>query len=613
MRKYVFALILLGLISLTTVFGYGDNGPLYVTYYEKYNITGNTTGDGSVNVNINNITGYLTINNTGKTANDTLFDVWVAINISNNKSGLIVENPYGLNYSIYTSYNSDWGYTGLPNNSNTYIQIPTLPNGTYIIFKIALNESAIGNPLIVTESYSSTKIPARKNADWLVTINISRNASVTDNTILVSMTKYLSNSPSDYGDTNWTLLNITSYENSTGSVTLWDGPYFTGTANDSLNWTGVILNDSQNASIKINITGKYDYANKSALLAKYGFAVIFFKFNGTASGTHLDGVYATGMGGVSAYKQGPEQDTSGKYVVWYEQANVSNKADNYYFNLTKVKIWAVNGSNPATLDPFDSTLLIAGSEHILTPNEILSPRETWNTLKYNFTFEGVPVIWANCSFRVVDSNITLLNESINEYSDEYGSSYIVVERIYVIGSYLVKVTKHIISNGTNTYDIYVVVENIGGEKTPDYVYVYDLIPNNFNISDIWVENESMLAARYNGVENFTGNNTVSNPRYKACYYWALHEIYPGADGDGWYNSTEISNNQTVVIHYTLNGTGTFYPSDAFIVGIDPTNSLLPTTSPKITTVSGAIGNNFEPLLTLITALIGVGIVLRRAM
>ena len=603
------------------MFGYGDNGPLYVTYYEKYNITGNATGEGVITPKINNITGILTINNTGDNINDTLLDVWIAMNISKNESGLVVDNPYKLNYTIYTSYSSNWAYTELPNNVNTYIHIPTLPNGTYLIFKIDINESEVGTPLIITETYSATKIPARKNANWSVTINISRNVSAlpsTDTAVLVNMTKYLSNTPADYGDGNWTFLNITAYENSTGSVTLWNANYFTGVdTNDSLNWTDVILNSSQNASITINITGKYDYANRTAILTQYGFAVIFFEFNGTASGSHLDGVYATGMCGVSAYKEGPEM-TGGEYKLWYEQANVTNNAKNYYFNLTKVTIWAVNGSNPTKLDPFNTTLWITttngyvvDSNHTYTlSNVILAPGEFWNTSKEQFYSEDIPVVWANCSFRVVESNITLINKTVHEISDKYGSSYIIVEEIYVIGSYLIKVTKHIVPNDDGTYSIYIVVENIGGEKTPDYVYVYDLIPNNFNISDIWVNQSGMLAQKYNGVENFTGNNTVSDPRYKACYYWALHEINPGANGDGWWNSTEITKNETVVIHYTLNGTGEFYPSDIFVVGIDPTNSLLPTTSPKITAVSGAVENNYEPLLALLTAMVGLGTIIR---
>jgi len=60
----------------------------------------------------------------------------------------------------------------------------------------------------------------------------------------------------------------------------------------------------------------------------------------------------------------------------------------------------------------------------------------------------------------------------------------------------------------------------------------------------------------------------------------------------------------------VNGSGNFNPTQTFIVGIDPTNSLLPATSPKVTTVSGAVENNIEPLLALITAIIGFGAMIR---
>jgi len=169
------------------------------------------------------------------------------------------------------------------------------------------------------------------------------------------------------------------------------------------------------------------------------------------------------------------------------------------------------------------------------------------------------------------------------------------------------VTKHIVPNADGSYDVYIVVENIGSEKTPNYVYVYDLVPKNFTVSDEWVNRSIMLIA--NGSKVLT-----SNSRYNLSMWWALKSIYPGADGDGSYTDwNEIQNNQTVVIHYKLNGTGEFYPSDAFIVGIDPTNSLLPTTSPKITTVTGDINNNTEPLLALTTLLTTLTLIIRRAM
>ncbi|NPA62428.1 MAG: hypothetical protein GXN95_02610, partial [Methanococci archaeon] len=459
MRK---SILLISILSMFLFFGaisaYGENGPLYVAYYEKYNITGNTLGDGTVNSTINSITGYIIINNTGKTINDTLSDVWVAVNISNNITAPAVQ----INNTPKPVFieSSAPAYTNLP-QANTYIHIPVLPNNSYVIINFSIDKSITGVPLIINETYSDTKIPSRKLSNWTVYINVSRNVTAlpsTDTPVSISMTKYLSNDSNNYGSNTWNLLNITGYIANQGNIITYNGPYFTGNANDTLNWTNVILNTTQNATISMNITGNNTYANRSATLEKYGFAVIFFEFNGTVSGTKVEGVYATGYGGVSATKEGPFLNaSSGKYEIWHENANMSNKASEYYFNLTHVTIWAVNGSNPQNLDPFNTTLLIPYSKQILTPNQLLSPGSVWSSEKYNFTFNGVPVVWANCTFKVADQNITLINRSVQEVSTKYGSSYIIVEEIYVVGSYLIKVTKHIIPNADGSYDIYIVV------------------------------------------------------------------------------------------------------------------------------------------------------------
>ncbi|XRO74701.1 hypothetical protein ACO3TA_04735 [Methanocaldococcus sp. 28A] len=616
MNRFITLLVVILCILeiLTMVSAYGDNGPLYISYIEKYNITATATVEG-VKIESYNITGYIIINNTASDINDTLSDVWIAVNVSNNVTPLTVD------YDLTTAPKADSinisseppAYTGLIGKGNVYIHIPILPNNTWVAVKFGINKSIGGVPIIVSEKYSLNKVPAQRDWNFTIYINLSRNISAlpsTNTEVYLSMTKYLSNSSSDYGNGNWTFLNITKVENSTGSYVLWDGPYFTGTANDSLNWTGIILNISQNASINITVEENNTFpVNRSGYIipADFGFAVIKFIFNGTISNTTIAGVYATGNGVIQALKEGPYYNSStGTFNIWYERANFTNLAKTYSFNLTNLTLWAVNGSNPTIVDPFNISLLIPGSKHVFgNPLPIiLNPGDYWNTSKYSYTFDGVPVVWANCTFTVVDSNITLLNYSMHEDNSKYGSSYIIIEKIYVVGGYLLKVTKHIIPNSDGTYDIYIVVENIGSAKTPEYVYVYDLIPKNFTRYDDWVNQSSMVI--YN-----TTIPLYNNPRYNYSLIYALHSIYPGADGDGdWNDATEILKNQTVVIHYKLNGTGTFYPSDVFIVGIDPTNSLLPTTSPKISAVSGAIENNYEPILALLTAILGLELIIR---
>ncbi|ACX72286.1 conserved hypothetical protein [Methanocaldococcus vulcanius M7] len=404
-----------------------------------------------------------------------------------------------------------------------------------------------------------------------------------------------------YGNKNWSYLKITSTKPSVGSVYTFDGDYFKKDYNTSiptaLNWSNISLNWSKSsANLIFNISGNFTYANRSTTKVDFGFAKIIFNYNGTHTNTSIEGVYASGNCMIST-----SHGITGEINVWTENASFKNTAKSYSFNITGFKIWAVNKSAyDLCYDPFNTSILINGSNYSLQPNVIISAGDVWNSPTFNFTFNGVPIVWANFSF-----SITKDGYSITQETSQMGSSYIIVEEIYVVGSYLVKVTKHIVPNADGSYDVYIVVENIGSEKTPNYVYVYDLIPKNFTVSDEWVNRSTMLIA--NGSKVLT-----SNPRYNLSMWWALKSIYPGADGDGSYTDwNEIQNNQTVVIHYKLNGTGEFYPSDAFIVGIDPTNSLLPTTSPKITTVTGDINNNTEPLLALTTLLTTLTLIIRR--
>ncbi|MCS7130574.1 MAG: hypothetical protein NZ872_04065, partial [Archaeoglobaceae archaeon] len=254
-----------------------------------------------------------------------------------------------------------------------------------------------------------------------------------------------------------------------------------------------------------------------------------------------------------------------------------------------------------------------------TPSVLLQPNGNWNTSSatpagISFQYDQVPIIWANATFKLIKSTSEgwfANSATLNDFNATYGSNFIVVEKIYIIGTYLVKVTKHVLYNSTassgttNVFDIYLVVENIGGNYSP-YVYVYDLIPSNFaehnwdaQWNDIWstnyVNKSSMLAG--NGSQTFT---PLFLGTYHKGHYWRLMPIASNADGDGSYEDwNEIEANETVVIFYQLAGTGDFKVLDAFIVGIDPMFSLNEQTSPKITLVSGAKATSYETTLAVI--------------
>ncbi|HID47219.1 MAG TPA: hypothetical protein EYP47_00710, partial [Methanococcaceae archaeon] len=456
-------LLLLGMLSVVAA------NPLVVTYQERYNITANVSAEGTIDYSLHSLIGYLVINNTA--SKDILSDVWVAIDIQNNVSEPKVVHdttPKG----VYIT-NSVPAYTGLPDGL-TYVHVPILPNKTYVEIVIELNKSKIGIPIIVNEAHSITKVPAYKMVTWNVTFNISRNVSVLpseDTQVYVNVTKYLSNDPNHYGSSYWTYLNISNAKASMGDIELWDSRYFNGTAKDALNWTNVVLSKLRDkeiiGSLNFAVTANNSYTGREAIEVPYGFAVIFFDFSGSVSNTTVKDVYAIGDCEVIVDKRGPELDTTtGQYILWYENTSFKNAGNEYYYNITKVNIWAVNGSDPEKLNPFDKSLWINGSNYSLSPNIIKGPGEIWSSDNYNFTFPGVPVVWANYSFKIAEESITLLQHVVNEYQDEYGSSYIVVEKIYLVGSYLIKVTKTIKTNEDGTYTIYIVVENIGSHKSP---------------------------------------------------------------------------------------------------------------------------------------------------
>ncbi|MHC1597326.1 MAG: hypothetical protein ACXQT3_03305, partial [Methermicoccaceae archaeon] len=78
----------------------------------------------------------------------------------------------------------------------------------------------------------------------------------------------------------------------------------------------------------------------------------------------------------------------------------------------------------------------------------------------------------------------------------------------------------------------------------------------------------------------------------------------GADGNGAYTDlAEIANNETVVIHYRMSGTGEFHPIDAFLVGVDPMFSASSQTAHKISIVSGSIASNHESFMALVSSVL----------
>ncbi|MEM1579101.1 MAG: hypothetical protein QXR77_05435, partial [Archaeoglobaceae archaeon] len=403
------------------------------------------------------------------------------------------------------------------------------------------------------------------------------------------------------------------------SATVYNGNYTSSGNPDTIVIPDIPLNttsdENKYVNITFNVTGNYTNSTASpSYFEPFGFAVFTFNLSfGNISGTYVVDVFAIGNASINVTKYGPNATN-----YWFGNASVTNTASGLTYVLTNVTMWATPQDN------FQN--VISDSSYEWTPGVTLNPGDSWNTSQdetkkgISFQYDKVPIIWANATFKLIKDSSAGWDfsgsKTLNDTNATYGSNFIVVEKIYIIGTYLVKVTKHVLYNSTastdtNVFDIYLVVENIGGEESP-YVYVYDLIPDNFEKYQWngWTDDSGGDWVKLSGMLAGDAGNGIQNPMngYSLGYYWRLMPIAPGADGDGSYEDwQEISDNKTVVIFYQIAGSGDFKALDAFIVGIDPMYSLNEQTSPKITLVSGAKATSYETTFAAI-AFVSMGVI-----
>jgi hypothetical protein len=615
-RIYFFLAVLLGIATASAA-------PLDVEKTEVVELVAQQQSDYSFSYTNFNVTGFINITNSGS---DDLSDIWVAIDLVKNVSGLSVafENASSQVFITTNAAAASDATNGnlVTTNADYFVHIPLLRVGEVVSLYYDVDDTKVGVPILVDESYSVSKIPANTQQTWKVYFNLTLNESALPagiTSVNVNVTKYLSTSDTDFGSSYWkTLGPIANNQSNKGTTVVWDGPY-TGGLNDALNVTGITLDTaSPHVNITFDVTGENTNSQRDATLEPFGFATVFFDFAEGMSGSRVVDVFASGPARISAIKEGPVVNSSGTF--WNESVEINNTAVGVAYVVRNLSVWAVNTSAGFP----DMTAEIPGSYHSVVPGDNapfpLLPGSGWQSDKYTFENSIVPVVWANMTLKLVNSQTQgwwVVNSTTHEYNTSYGSSYIVVEKILVIGTYLIKATKHVVPAGGNVYDVYIVVENIGGKITPPDVYVYDMMPANFSEFN-WDGSWSNVGADGNWVNQsvmLQANGTNSTPLpagYSMGYYWRLNAIYPNADGDGNYTDyTEISGNQTVVIFYKTQGTGDFKASDLFIVGIDPTFSMNTQTTPRITIVSGSAARNYESLFALATAAVLLGTVVQR--
>lgn len=566
-------IIVLTIITINT-----SAAPLEVSIEERVNSTINMTDAANGVGTFEYQTDVKGIINVTNNANEDIMDIWVAVDIGlyGGSCSAISQNVSIVN-DAPDKLKNEGGFD--TSGADCIIHIPYLKAGEskYVAYDVTETpEIQNGAPFIVEEKYDPAKIPKGGNYTWTVYFNVSLNDTWWSNTALggkpSSVTLTVNKNLNTSYDTNWKTLEFAD-----------------GSSNPKQIISGTLDN---NKWLTTTFEVKGNYSTDEAFVSRLvGFGEAYFQFgpvNGNISGTKIIDVFAIGDADISVNKSGPDSNN-----WWKGNVTIKNTASGLTYVVKSVNVWATNQS-------YD---IIAGP-NTYTPNQELQPNQEYKSNDLTFKYDEVPIIWGNVTFRLVEDANYGWGVGQDKITD--GGNTYVIERIYVIGSYLVKVTKHVESAGNDVYNITLVVENLGGEKSP-FVYVYDMIPENFseyNWDGNWADSSGEWV---NKPEMFAGNGSVDDPMsgYKKGYWWRLNPLEGGANGDGVAQSDEINNNKSVVIFYQIKGSGDYKLLDAFIVGIDPILSMNEQTSPKITLVSGAKATSYESVMALATALVGL--------
>lgn len=260
------------------------------------------------------------------------------------------------------------------------------------------------------------------------------------------------------------------------------------------------------------------------------------------------------------------------------------------------------------------------AKYTWTLNQNIEPSRGWQNDTFHFNYSYVPVVWGRVKYKITD-----VDEQIaKKYRvTENSSGYYYYEEIYVLSGYILKASKYIQPSNVfdNVYNITVIIENIGNDKTPDLITVYDMIPKDFWVLNL-TNNETDLDDKtiVNGINiNITMSNLtrgINNSGYirnnNSIFngYWGFridfHPLQRGSNDDGVY---QIANNRSEIkIFYMINGTGQLANiKNAFIVGIDPVRLEGAHPGKYMNTVFGLESESNEAVTLILSMLAVVGI------
>lgn len=539
--------------------------------------TGNATWNWSYQLQDTTMTGVINITNVGSE------DV-VDLNITFNGTDFLIAWPSLFSAPAYLTGNGG----PVPRNNGApgvgekwWVYATVLKAGDSIIYNYSM--SLTDEPVNVTETYSVSRII--EGGTFRIDVGIENSLSTPVNISNVKVIK----TPGGYYNQNGDMVYF-NYSNLAGadSVNAQLLPYAGA-------YTQLIWNVSNLQNITPAYLGGNQYNISFDVTVPSGLNGTFPTLSGTWDNTTwgaymLIGEMLINMTTTSSMTMFEIENVLGHSTArldvtkerlnethWNTSVNFNNTASSIDYNLTKITIWSTNFTAGA-FDP--DTNRIGASEVTLLPNVTVANGSSWLGVSQSFAWDWIPIVWSDAVYKILDDG-TQIQKITETKTIENGYWYI--EEIYVLkGGYLIKVTKEInpITNDQNAYNVTVLLENIGTEKTPDWVSMFDLVPSDFQLTDADDPTVGFADRDFNGAGNrynifqpaqLRGINqfaSIAGGPYNGYrgYRADFFEIMNGSNGDGVYDNTDSE----VLFQYILDGTGNLSRvGNAFLVGIDP--------------------------------------------
>lgn len=583
------SVLVLILLFTTLIFftgtAYAKKNSLNITMVERISqissydgSTERNTGTSQTGVTLSAIqfNGTIVIKNVG-------LDILSNVNITLNRTANLTSNFSVLYAPSYVNLQ----YSRISPGANAWIYMRQLNVGSNVTLWYRANPTAFGEPINITESYSKNRIML---GSWInVTVNVTNSLHRPVNLYNVVLTKV----PKLYYDENLVLtwFNYTSLsgpDSANARIT-----YSGGRPTLTWNASGKTLNQGESALIyfrataPISLNVSYLGSNNDAYV-RIGNLSATFSFNGTASGLSIKNVNGTSQISIAANKERVNA------THWRTSVNFTNIAKGLDYNLTKISIWSTNTSATQVV-PDNASILVPSSSSILYPRVAVANGSSYSTSPVTFAWTWVPIVWADANIKILDDGTQI--KTLRSGGDKTGG-YVFVEEIYVMKGYFIKATKRIVPYGAirpNVYNVSIVIENIGTQKTPDLMTLFELVPPGFyniilstgatdndrNVVDS--ENELRItnstgSLRYDAQSDLvlglvnTGIISSGSSRYNnySGFRVDLKALKPNSNGDGVYQSTGQNASREIQILYQINGTGSLSRiQNVYVVGVDP--------------------------------------------